>query len=191
MEKLKISLLLILFSCASESNTELNEELANPVNEITQIPLTNGFDYPVGKPNAEGYYKALNFQESQHLGEDWNGLGGGDTDLGDPVYAVSKGFVYMSKDYKRGWGNVVRIIHQLDSNKQIESLYAHLDAIMVDSGVLVEKGQQIGTIGNAHGKYKAHLHFEIRDIIKQSVGAGYGLDTFGYINPTEFIKNHR
>lgn len=38
---------------------------------------TDGFDFPVGKPDADGYYNAQDFQENYHLGEDWNGNGGG------------------------------------------------------------------------------------------------------------------
>ena len=41
--------------------------------------LADGFDLPVGKPDGEGYYKARGYRPNGHLGEDWNGKGGGDT----------------------------------------------------------------------------------------------------------------
>jgi hypothetical protein len=34
------------------------------------IKLANGFDFPVGKPEAQGYYKARGFGSGGHLGED-------------------------------------------------------------------------------------------------------------------------
>jgi len=42
-----------------------------------------------------------------------------------------------------------------------DSLYAHLDRITVREGQQVTRGQQVGTIGNNHGMYPPHLHFEI------------------------------
>ena len=44
----------------------------------------DGFDIPVGKPDGEGYHRSRGYRANAHLGEDWNGKRGGDTDLGDP-----------------------------------------------------------------------------------------------------------
>jgi len=49
---------------------------------------SDGFDFPIGKPNARGYYNAQKFQENNHLGDDWNGVGGGNSDLGDAIYTI-------------------------------------------------------------------------------------------------------
>lgn len=59
---------------------------------------SDGFDFPVGKPNAENYYNAQLFLEDNHLGEDWNGKSGGNSDLGDPVYAISNGYISEAKN---------------------------------------------------------------------------------------------
>ncbi|MCB1091937.1 MAG: peptidoglycan DD-metalloendopeptidase family protein, partial [Verrucomicrobiae bacterium] len=92
--------------------------------------VADGFDYPVGKPNAAGYRKARGFYPNGHLGEDWNGDGGGNTDRGDPIYAIGHGVVVYSDDFKMGWGNVVIIRHAYrEKNGQIayiDSLYGHL-----------------------------------------------------------------
>ncbi|MEM6687327.1 MAG: M23 family metallopeptidase, partial [Bacteroidota bacterium] len=152
--------------------------------------IAKGFDYPVGKPNAKGYYNAQKFQENNHLGDDWNGTGGGNTDLGDPIYTIANGYVTFAEDYGGGWGNVIRIVHKY-KGKYYESLYAHCDKMLVKKGDFVKKGTKIGTIGNANGAYYAHLHFEIRDDIFMEIGGGYSTDTKGYVDPTKFIKSNR
>lgn len=134
---------------------------------FTTTRLADGFDYPVGKPNGDGYYIFRGFSQNGHLGEDWNGNGGGDTDEGDPVYAIAHGVVVFSEDYMRGWGNVVIIRHAYrESNGQIafvDSLYGHLKVRSVQLGQQVTRGQVVGTIGcGPHRMYAAHLHFEIR-----------------------------
>jgi murein DD-endopeptidase MepM/ murein hydrolase activator NlpD len=148
------------------------------------------FDFPVGKPNANGYYNAQKFTVNNHLGDDWNGKGGGNTDLGDPIYAIGNGYVNFSEGIGGGWGNVIRIIHHYKNN-YYESLYAHCDKISVKKGSFVTKGTQIGTIGNANGAYYAHVHLEIRDSILMDIGGGYSENTSGFLNPTTFIKANR
>lgn len=100
--------------------------------------IASDFDYPIGKPNAEGYYNAQKFRENNHLGDDWNGVGGGNTDLGDPIYAIANGYVSFAKDIKGGWGNVIRVIHKY-KGKYYESVYAHCDSIRVKEGDFVKK----------------------------------------------------
>ncbi len=72
---------------------------------ISSCPTTKSFDFPVGAPNAKNYYNAQKFGKNHHLGDDWNGKGGGNTDLGDPVYAISDGIVSSSEDIKGGLQN--------------------------------------------------------------------------------------
>ncbi|VAW74513.1 hypothetical protein MNBD_GAMMA12-211 [hydrothermal vent metagenome] len=161
---------------------------------MQRCPLGDGFDFPVGKPNARRYYNAQKFTRNNHLGDDWNGLGGGNTDLHDPVYAVANGIVVQSKNFHGGWGRVVRILHNIGSQKKpkyVESLYAHMRTALVKPGRVVKRGQKIGTIGNANGVYWAHLHLELRVIINKALGNGYNSNTHGFTNPTTFIKQHR
>ncbi|HRI59430.1 MAG TPA: M23 family metallopeptidase, partial [Saprospiraceae bacterium] len=155
--------------------------------------LSDGFDFPVGKPDAKGYYNAQPFMKNTHLGDDWNGRGGGNTDFGDPVYAIANGYVSEATDVGGGWGNVIRIVHKNKSGKwrYVESLYAHFDKKMVKNGDFVFRGAQIGTIGNNSGMYWAHLHLELRHSPDLPLGGGYSSDTTGYLDPTHFIKQHR
>lgn len=154
---------------------------------------SDGFDYPVGPPDGKKYYNAQKFGENTHLGDDWNGLGGGNTDLGDPVYSTANGLVVFAQDMGGGWGKVVRVVHVLSDHPLtvVESLYAHLERIDVKEGRPLKRGQPLGTIGNAGGIYYAHLHFEIRTEYGMGIGGGYSADTRGYTDPTAFIKKHR
>ncbi len=43
-------------------------------------------------------------QKNNHLGDDWNGVNGGNSDLGDPIYTIGNGYVVYAKDIKGGWG---------------------------------------------------------------------------------------
>ena len=98
------------------------------------------------------------------MGEDWNGLEGGNSDLGKPVYSTANGIVVLARDMRMGWGNLVIIRHLFLEDRQVktvDSVYAHLDKILVREGKQIVRGQQIGTIGTNRRMYTAHLHFEI------------------------------
>lgn len=166
-------------------------------NEIKRWPalMADGFDYPVGKPDAENYYKARGYRANGHLGEDWNGKGGGDTDLGDPIYAVANGLVLYAQNFGKGWGNVVIIRHVFDEGGQrkiVDSLYGHLDQIQTRYGQHVRRGQQIGTMGTGGGLYDAHLHFEIRKDLRVGMARHrFPRDDRTYWSPTDFIAARR
>ena len=158
----------------------------------TQAPARDahdcGFVFPVGAPDGAGYYDAQPFGANDHLGNDWNGVRGGDSDLGFPVFAVADGVVLDATDHGGGWGNVVRVSHACGD--RVESLYAHLDRIYVVDGARVRRGHLIGTIGTAGGQYRAHLHFELRDR-HLPLGDGYSRERSGYLDPTDYIRRHR
>lgn len=157
-------------------------------------PPSKGVDFPLGSPEGGGYYNAQGFGENHHLGEDWNGNRGGNTDLGDPVKSVAHGVVFEAKSAGEGWGNVVRVLHNVgnaEAPSYVESLYGHLDSIDVGVGQVLKRGQRLGTIGTANGRYIAHLHLEMRDILDLPIGPGYAAETTGYLKPTDFINSHR
>lgn len=166
--------------------------------ESVAVRLADGFDFPVGKPNAVGYHKARGFTPNGHLGDDWDGDGGGNTDLGDPIYCIGTGIVVLAGDMHMGWGNVVMVRHSFhdpedgDAIKTVDSLYGHLDSILVRFGDTVGRGQQIGTMGTAHGLYDAHLHFEVRKNINIGMfRSQFARDYSNYYDPTAFIAARR
>ena len=111
------------------------------------VPLADGFDYPVGKPDGEGYYKSrgLRLNMPRHMGEDWNGNGGGNSDDGDPVYTVGTGLVTYAADARGRWGKVVIVRHAFRDPKTgkvlcCQTLYGHLGSIDVKLGQIVRRG---------------------------------------------------
>ncbi|MEC5125264.1 M23 family metallopeptidase [Verrucomicrobiales bacterium BCK34] len=146
--------------------------IASPV-EMVSAPTTDRFDYPVGSRHGAGTYNAQPFLTNKHLGDDLNGIGGQNSDLGDPVFAAADGLVVFAGWPSDGWGNVVILLHELENGRLIESFYAHLDSIHVPIGKQLRRGDQLGTIGTAGGRYLAHLHFELRRYSSLDVGAGY------------------
>ena len=163
--------------------------------ETASTRLADGFDFPVGRPEAEGYYKARGFRSGGHMGEDWDGIRGGDTDLNDPIYCIGDGVVVFARDVHRGWGNVVIVRHAYRESgtvKHIDSLYGHLNSILVRRGQRVARGQQIGTMGTAHGQYDAHLHLEVRKNLEIGMSRSkFQKNLSNYYDPSQFIESHR
>jgi murein DD-endopeptidase MepM/ murein hydrolase activator NlpD len=177
----------------SEQSVDLPKIENTPEDSIVKTPpefIASKFAFPVGDRSGSGYYNAQGFGKNNHLGDDWNALTGGNSDLGEPIYAIASGYVCFAKDLGGSWGIVLRIIHTLPSGEKVESLYAHCDEFNVKVGDWVKLRDQIGTIGTANGKYYAHLHHEIRDIIEMPIGGGYSSKTSGYLDPSEFIRTH-
>ncbi len=163
--------------------------------------VADSFAYPIGKQewitqakdSKDEWYNALDFGESDHLGEDWNKNSGGNTDCGEPVYAAANGVITYAADAGPGWGNVVIIEHTLPSGEKIETLYGHMQEMLKTKGE-VKKREQIGKIGNAYGRYFCHLHFEMRTSdspMWNQAGGGYSTDRRGWVDPSDFIDSRR
>ncbi len=165
-----------------------------PAWETAQIPLAVRFDPPLGSEHGGLVYNAQKFWEmnvkrgGHHTGDDLNGIGGMNTDLGDPVFSVADGLVIYAGEPSRGWGKLVVVAHRSPAGRPLHSMYAHLERIEVSLGTLVPRGEKIGTVGTANGYYPAHLHFEMRASDGVDIGAGYAayplnrLDPMGTIN---------
>jgi murein DD-endopeptidase MepM/ murein hydrolase activator NlpD len=70
-------------------------------------------------------------------------------------------------------------------------MYAQLQDIDVAAGQFVKRGQQIGTVGNSNGTYKAHLHWEVRQTVGLGLGAGFNSRRDGWLGPSDFLAAHR
>jgi len=159
--------------------------------ELASVPVAARFDWPLGSPLGAMTYNAQPFLTSRHLGDDLNGIGGRDSDRGDPVHAAADGEIAFSGWAGDGWGNVVIIWHRLPSGESISTLYGHLDRVRLPVGATVRRGERLGTVGKADGRYLAHLHFEVRGTGSIDPGAGYGEAPSGRQSGEAFIDKHR
>jgi murein DD-endopeptidase MepM/ murein hydrolase activator NlpD len=162
--------------------------------DLASLPTAARFDFPLGSENGALSYNAQPFTQNRHLGDDLNGIGGENSDLGDPIYAIADGRVLLARDGGPGWGNVIIVLHAYLENserKYVQSYYGHVDKMLVRVGDDVRRGQQIATVGTAGERYLAHLHLEMREFSTPFIGPGYRADATGWINPSEFIKAHR
>ncbi len=163
--------------------------------DTASVRLADGFGLPVGLDNGKKYYKARGMRPNGHLGEDWNGVGGGNSDLGDPVYCTANGLVVYARDFRSGWGNVVIVRHaymERGDVRYVDSLYGHLDRILCKEGQRLDRGDKLGTIGTAHGQYPAHLHFEMRKDLRVGMYRSmFPRDYRSYFDPTQFILIHQ
>ncbi len=230
---MNISIFLLLFSFFGITwNSQGQDNVSNSnsfnldrtlLSDIMSKNLTDGFDFPVGNKNGKGSYQSIldsktykgwyiatQFAEIYteakwiHTGEDWNGMGGGNTDYGQPIYSIATGEVVFSDNCGPLWGNVISIKHYYLENGRVKtnySLYAHLEKNEVKIGERVKRRQQIGTIGRDPGKiYPAHLHLEIRKTSLKDYKPTFWPSSAGksvkwvrenYESPSHFINQHR
>lgn len=178
-----LSIAILIVSCDSLS-----------AQETATVRLADGFQSPVGS-DGQSYYRARGMRPNGHLGDDWNGTSGGDSDLGAPVTATAHGVVVFARDFRLGWGNVVIIRHAYMEAGQVayvDSLYGHLHEISVQEGQKIVRGQKVGTIGNNRGMYNAHLHFEMRKNLRIGMArSAFARDFTNYWDPHLFIAQHQ
>lgn len=162
--------------------------------QANQIPTVTKMDTPMGSENGAMVYNAQKFWEmndkrgGHHTGDDLNGIGGMNSDLGDPIYAAGDGLVVFAGDPSPGWGNIVILAHRDPEGKTIHTMYAHLLDFSAKIGTLVARGQKIGRVGTANGHYPAHLHFEIRSSDGIDIGAGYAAMPLNRLDPATVIS---
>lgn len=162
--------------------------------QTAQIPTAVRFDLPLGTEHAGLVYNAQKFWDmndargGHHTGDDLNGIGGMNTDLGDPVFCTADGLVLFAGESSPGWGKIVVVAHKALDGRTLHSMYAHLARIDVSPGALVPRGGKIGTVGTANGYYPAHLHFEMRASDGVDIGAGYAANPLNRLDPTATIQ---
>jgi len=109
---------------------------------------SSGFGWPAGDIFLSG-----NDYFPGHYGIDISAVEGA------PIYAAASGVVTKAlSGWNSGYGNYIVIDHC----NGYSTLYAHLSAINVSSGMVVGRGTVIGASGNTGNSFGAHLHFEVR-----------------------------
>ena len=83
---------------------------------------------------------------------------------GTPIMAAADGTVIVAKSggWNGGYGSYVVIQHGNGS----QTLYAHMSKVAAYDGESVVQGQVIGYVGETGDATGPHVHFEIRDGIR-------------------------
>jgi len=182
----KILVLLILLVQINAFSQTFNDVLSESLFLYNPEWVADKVAYPVNHGKMEGYIDAQPFQRyygfmgGKHLGADISGIEGGDSDLGDTLYCIARGKVFF-------WFNDILMILHKTTKGYIVSQYRHCLETFVLPGQYVDYLQPIARIGNSHGAYLAHLHFEIRTDILMDVRGGYG-EPKGCVDPMKYIK---
>jgi hypothetical protein len=164
--------------------------------ERVAMPRARRMDFPLGSAagaltyNAQAFWEMNEARGGHHTGDDLNGIGGMNTDLGDPVWAIADGTVLYAGEPSHGWGKVVVVGHRVDG-RILHSMYAHLDRIKVAVGQVLGRGDRIGSVGTANDSYPAHLHFEIREGPGIDMGVGYTMVPGNRLDPSATVRDGR
>lgn len=84
--------------------------------------------------------------------------------VGTPIMAAADGRVIIAKEggWNGGYGSYVVITHPNGS----QTLYAHMSQVVATEGETVAQGEVIGYVGETGDATGPHVHFEIRDGIR-------------------------
>lgn len=163
-------------------------------------PIGTQDDRNAGRAWAGGWFDATGFavqyivngKQSYHTGADLNLPNWGDA--GKPVFASAGGEVVGVGKWPGWFGIMVILKHDIG----VWTRYAHLGSVTVQRGQVVQRGEQIGVIGDypPAGAANDHLHFDVARIdlgAKPGDWPGMDIDRLkrDYINPREWINTHR
>jgi hypothetical protein len=148
-------------------------------NFLTDWNTTAGYEY--GDKTDYGYHEA----------DDLNLNGGGNIDLGQPLYAVAEGEITSVHTHTGSptFGKHLHLKFQADG-KDYYAHYAHCNEIYVTEGQKVKQGDKIATVGNS-GTTFAHCHFAIKNQPTGIDGLAKTTDDLKkWEPPIAFIKRH-
>lgn len=130
------------------------EMIASGTAGASVISGSGYFSHPCPGASISSGFGYRDFDASFHQGLDLA------ASEGTPYYAADSGTV-MYATYDGGWnggaGNWVVISH----GNGIVTKYMHSSAVFVSPGQYVERGQNIGLVGNTGNSFGAHLHFQV------------------------------
>jgi murein DD-endopeptidase MepM/ murein hydrolase activator NlpD len=118
---------------------------AGPIPEGAQKGSGN-FSWPTSGSISQSYW-------AHHRAIDIAGA------TGSPIYAADSGFVIEAGTSDVGYGRMILIDH----GNGYQTLYAHMNKLLVKVGDSVPKGQLIGEMGRTGNATGPHLHFEVRE----------------------------
>jgi murein DD-endopeptidase MepM/ murein hydrolase activator NlpD len=119
-----------------------NEPTSGFINPVEGFPVTSSFGNRVHPLSGE-----VRFHKGIDIG----------TPIGTPIRAAKDGKVIFA-GWSDGYGKKILIDH----GNGYETLYAHLDELLVKAGDRVSSGEVIGLSGGTGYVTGPHLHFEIQ-----------------------------
>lgn len=148
---------------ADSSALAVGQVVIIPAGEVINRSYSARGSLPVsgsGGPEYVGYYlkPVIGSVKTQGL-HGYNGV-----DLAAPhgreIMAAASGYVIIARDsgWNGGYGQYVVVSHP----NETQTLYSHMDGIIVNQGAFVVQGQVIGYIGSTGQSTGPHLHFEVR-----------------------------
>lgn len=109
----------------------------------TEGRITSGFGYRIHPVVGESmFHEGLDIANKQ----------------GTHVYATAEGIVHYA-NAREFYGNVIFLKHM---DKESETVYGHLNKILVKNGQHVKRGELIGYMGSTGRTTGPHLHYEVR-----------------------------
>lgn len=149
-----------------------------------RLPFTLGEDWCVTRdgtprpPNpqtGQGSSSCIySFDQHGYRATDWSNLNFPTSNNGQgPIVAARQGVVVSNYDLSPnscGYGNLVRVSHDMGGGVTWYSYYAHLASVSVAINQCVGQGEGVGVEGGTGGNctYGVHLHFEVRQSLSGS-----------------------
>jgi hypothetical protein len=166
-----------------------------PVPQAAGFPVIDGVQFPMRNINKAWYESGHYFgayDAHPDRAEDYNLESMGNTDLGEPLVAPFAGMVICAQDFGGGHGKVVAILGIDKDGQRVTCRMKHLQVIAPNiwPGVFVGRGDYIGNIGNANGRYSAHLHMEI--VVGDVPGPieSWENDAYEFVQPSWWFLTH-
>nr|WP_240795555.1 M23 family metallopeptidase [Aquibacillus halophilus] len=141
----------------SESVPALITSYENSIENFSEIESKLNFTPTYWPANADritskfgNRFDPFTARSSTHTGIDIAGP------YGTEIYATADGEVIFA-DRHGGYGNSIIIKH----TSELETRFAHLSEIIVETGQKVKKGETIGHMGSTGRSTGVHLHYEV------------------------------
>jgi len=155
----------IINDAAKEMRSKIDDSAFQEINKPDISPLIKGGVHKI----SSGFgmrNDPISKLRKMHHGVDFS------ANIGTPVIATASGMISKAGDSQNGYGLIVKINH----GNELNTFYAQLSKVSVNTGDEVKRGQIIGEVGITVKSTSAHLHYEV---IKNGE----------HVNPIEYLPS--
>ncbi|RAP74247.1 peptidoglycan DD-metalloendopeptidase family protein [Paenibacillus montanisoli] len=149
----------LVYRLVKQNGYLMSEELISEVVLKPSVPaiVMKGTKVVLSEGSGQFSWPVSGHRLTSSFGQRWGTLHRGVDMVGNHnIKAADNGTVSFAGK-RTGLGNCIIINH----HNGYETVYGHLSKISVKKGQTVEKGQQIGIMGNTGHSFGTHLHFEV------------------------------